>query len=266
MLYNSKISRQYAKLKHDIGDVYLIIRELDEKTNLRGRDCDIVIDKYLDSLGSFASWGKKYLINNYEEEQQQFLKERLGDIRGIRIVEQQDHTWTFYFREEVLEWDYEMLRELVIHEYAHYVENVTTPYFDIDYDYHGESFVNIVNELGGSFVSTHMEDDTDAFERMTIESWKLDYKRKVNPNLLTLHLCHNGEITKTIQLGYPYNNRKYKEVKQVFNQYSLGGYKKSLEDLLNSTDVELMVSQDDFRNKEELYHIYHSNARYWIMK
>lgn len=263
MLCNSKLSRQYSKLKHNISDIYHIIRELDRKTGLKARQCDIIINKYLDSLGRFNFFYSRINLKESTQEIRSYFEERIDSVKTIKLASSIDE-WTFTFKEEVLEWDYEMLKELVIHEYAHYVETTKLQWLDINYKTHGEVFAEIVRSLGGKFISPNVAQDTTIQEKNNILQWKSSYKRKIKPNLITLCLCYDDCVIETLYLGLPYNNEKYRNFKKLFNQYSLAEEVLSEETLISSTDVEFFISSEEFYSNYELYSTYYTNSRYWL--
>lgn len=264
MLYNSKLSRRYSKLKHGICDVYKIILELDKKTGLRASDCDIIIDKHSKILGGFHHYYSKFKLDKFGEDIRTIFEDKLGKVKTVYLPSNVDE-WEFIFKEEVLEWDYEMLREIVIHEYAHYVETTIPECLDINYETHGTTFIEIVRNLDGKFINSDINDCLSPKERNSIHQWKYDYKRKVNPNILTLNICEDEEVVEIVQLGFPYDSKSFKRMKSLFNKYSVEGEELDEETLASNTHAELFISSNDFYETSEVVEAYHKNHKYWLL-
>lgn len=264
MLYNSKLSRRYSKLKHGICDVYKIILELDKKTGLRASDCDIIIDKHSKILGGFHHYYSEVKLDKFRQDIRAIFEDKLGKVETVYIPSSVDK-WEFIFKEEVLEWDHEMLKEIVIHEYAHYVETTMPECLGINYETHGEVFTEIVRNLGGKLINSDINDCLSLEERNRIHQWKYDYRCKVNPNILTLNVCEDEEVVEIVQLGFPYDSKSFKGVKRLFNKYSVKGEKLDEETLVNNRHIELFISTNDFYETSEVVEAYHRNHKYWLL-
>lgn len=212
MLYNSKLSRRYSKLKHSIVDIHRIICELDRKTGLRASDCDIIIDKHLDTLGCFCCVYSKVDIKELAQEGRALFEDKVGNEGLIKFPTSPDK-WVFRFKEEILEWEYPMLREIVIHEYAHYYELFKPECLDINYVTHGKIFAKIVESLGGKLIFKSVAEATELVDINKVQQWRFNYRQKVNPNLVTVNLCWGEHVGEALIFGLPYNGMRYKNLK-----------------------------------------------------